>query len=609
MIRPTVETAGEVGAVKAAPAPEGTHFRFSPRSNQANLIPWREWGEEAFQEAKEKDRPVLLAISAVWCHWCHVMDETSYSDPQVRQLLADAYVPIRVDNDQRPDVNERYNLGGWPTTAVLRPDGEILTGGTYIPAEAMRAFLRQAASYYHHHRGALAAQSPSVVPSGLSPARAGRETVEALYTVLEENYDEGYGGFGTEPKFPHCQALEFLLTLATDQKGNARRAKGMLQRTLRAMARGGMFDEVEGGFFRYSTTRDWSIPHYEKMAEDNAALLGLCLRAGSVFGDPEFLRVAVRVLTFMEERLRDPSSGLFHGSQDADEEYYRLPVVERGLRTAPLVDPVLYTDRSAQGACAYLAGGNFLGEEKWREAGLGTLESIWEICRSPAGGLFHYRSAGEGRLSGLLGDQLAGAEAFLDAHEATGDFRWLDRAQWLTAFIRERFRGPEGALTDRWAAEAGPGRLGQRNYPLEANARMAVVELRLAALLGEEERREEAGRLLAAFGGSYGKYGFLAAAYGRAVELLHRPWLTVTLVGDPGDPATAALRAVAQGRYASAKAVRTVAVRNGEEASRAGLAVPFLPAAFVCLGQTCYPPTADPVELAVRMAADEVDGG
>src|SRR5256886_10114795 len=131
-------------------------FHFSPRPNRAAEIAWRPWGERAFQEAQVTDKPVLLAISAVWCHWCHVMDETSYSDPEVIKLVNDRYVAVRVDNDQRPDVNRRYNMGGWPTTAFLTPDGEIVHGGTYIPPHAMRSYLGPAADVWSRPRGELA---------------------------------------------------------------------------------------------------------------------------------------------------------------------------------------------------------------------------------------------------------------------------------------------------------------------------------------------------------------------------------------------------------------------------------------------------------------------
>src|SRR5512142_1702064 len=127
-------------------------FHFSPRPNRANEIHWHEWTPDSFEKAKREDRPILLGISAVWCHWCHVMDETTYSDPEVIQLVNERYIPIRVDNDERPDVNRRYNLGGWPTTAFLTPDGELLTGGTYIPPAQMNGYLTQVSDAYTHSK-------------------------------------------------------------------------------------------------------------------------------------------------------------------------------------------------------------------------------------------------------------------------------------------------------------------------------------------------------------------------------------------------------------------------------------------------------------------------
>ena len=131
-------------------------FHFSPRPNRAHEIRWRPWSPEAFEEARREDKPILLAISAVWCHWCHVMDETTYSDEQVIRLINERFVPVRVDNDQRPDVNARYNMGGWPTTAFLTPDGEVLSGATYVPPEQFRQALEQVSSYYREHRDDIA---------------------------------------------------------------------------------------------------------------------------------------------------------------------------------------------------------------------------------------------------------------------------------------------------------------------------------------------------------------------------------------------------------------------------------------------------------------------
>src|SRR5579875_3527969 len=222
-------------------------LHFSPRPNRAHEIAWRPWEAATFAQAQAEDKPILLAISAVWCHWCHVMDETSYSDPEVIETINERFIPIRVDNDRRPDVNARYNMGGWPTTAILTPEGDPITGGTYIPPSQLKRTLDQVAELYKTHKAEIA-----------------------------DGFDPEYGGFGYEPKFPQTDALELLLLEYRRSRALGspdERLYNMLAKTALGMARGGMYDHVEGGFFRYSTTRDWSVPHFEKMAEDHGGLL------------------------------------------------------------------------------------------------------------------------------------------------------------------------------------------------------------------------------------------------------------------------------------------------------------------------------------------------
>ncbi|MGH2930614.1 MAG: DUF255 domain-containing protein, partial [Solirubrobacteraceae bacterium] len=189
-------------------------FHFSPRPNRAAEIGWRPWSEDAFAEARATDRPILLSISAVWCHWCHVMDETTYSDPAVIELLRERYVPVRVDNDLRPDINQRYNMGGWPTTAFLTSGGDILTGGTYIPPDKMRDAAARVATIYRDQKGQIEAQveegrqdaSRSVAASAgaIDP-----RLVDRVLGAAEGAYDEEHGGFGSQPKFPMTEALLF----------------------------------------------------------------------------------------------------------------------------------------------------------------------------------------------------------------------------------------------------------------------------------------------------------------------------------------------------------------------------------------------------------------
>ncbi len=258
-------------------------FHFSPRPNRASEIHWQPWSKEAFDEARTSGRPILLSISAVWCHWCHVMDETTYSHPSVIELINNEYLPVRVDNDVRPDINQRYNMGGWPTTAFLTPTGDILTGATYLPPDQMATALKRVASYYRGNQTEIATRALEARKRAASgAARSAGELqpglVDEILEAVKNAYDPEYGGFGGSPKFPQTDAILLLLEQA------ALRADGDLRRmavhTLEQMTGGGTYDHVEGGFFRYSTTQDWSVPHFEKMLEDHAGLVQALASAG-----------------------------------------------------------------------------------------------------------------------------------------------------------------------------------------------------------------------------------------------------------------------------------------------------------------------------------------
>ena len=327
-----------------------SEFHFSPRANRAGEIKWRGWSEEAFAEAGNLNRPILLSISAVWCHWCHVMDETSYSDPGVIDLINSEYVPIRVDNDLRPDINQRYNMGGWPTTAFLTSSGEILTGATYLPPDQMKDALGRVAGYYRTHQPDIAnrvlegkKRAGSAVARSAGALDAG--AVDEILDAVKNAYDADYGGFGSAPKFPQTDAILLLLEQAQVRSDPELRA--MATHTLERMAGGGTYDRVEGGFFRYSTTQDWSVPHFEKMLEDHAGLVAAVALAG-------LQDTLDKTTRYLDSVLRDPATGLYAGSQDADEDYYSLDAEGRARSTAPYVDRRIYTSWNAALAIAYL---------------------------------------------------------------------------------------------------------------------------------------------------------------------------------------------------------------------------------------------------------------
>lgn len=574
------------------------------QGHEGRQITWHEWGEGSFRLAHEQDRPILLDISAVWCHWCHVMDETSYADPVVIDLVNRFFVPIRVDNDRRPDINERYNMGGWPTTVFLMPTGEILTGGTYIPPQQMRSLLPQVSQYYRQNKAALHEQAAVALrraPAVAVPAEGepGLTIVAAILDDVRANFDPAYGGFGSEPKFPHAEALELVLR-AYWHSGDASDL-AIVTTTLEHMAAGGTYDHVEGGFFRYSTTRDWSVPHFEKMLEGNAGLLQSYLRAWQVTQNPVYQTVARDVLRYLNTTLSDPQGGFF-GSQDADEEYYALALADRRQRPAPFVDRTFYVDWNAQMCASYLLAAAALDDEKARAFALRTLDRLWHLCGNPGGGgLFHYWD-GAPHIAGLLGDQVQMATAQLDAYQATGEPRHLGRAQELAAFCNERLAAPDGGYYDMAEQPGALGNLAKRLRPLPGNAAAARLLLRLHYLTGQDAYLDRARATLRVFGADYERLGYFAAPYALAIDDLLRPPLKVVIVGAPAAAATQALAQAALALPEPGLLVQQLDAQR-DAALLAGLHLPVTgqATAYPCVGTVCLTPITDPQRLAAAV--------
>jgi uncharacterized protein YyaL (SSP411 family) len=301
------------------------------RSARHQPIAWNEWGAEAFAKARREDKPVLLDIGAVWCHWCHVMDRESYEDPATAAIINERFVAVKVDRDERPDVDSRYQAavsaisgqGGWPLTAFLTPDGKPYFGGTYFPPDerygrpSFQRVLSTMADAFANKREDVEDSAASVVRAiehnETFSARAGEpgaELVEKIVASSVKQFDERYGGFGSQPKFPHPGALDLLLDAGE---------KHVVTVTLQKMAAGGIYDQLAGGFHRYSVDEKWIVPHFEKMAYDNSELLKNYAHAYSAFGDEEFAAVAKDILRWMDAWLSDRELGGFYASQDADD--------------------------------------------------------------------------------------------------------------------------------------------------------------------------------------------------------------------------------------------------------------------------------------------------
>lgn len=307
------------------------------RSAMHQPVQWYQWGAEAFERAAAEQKPILLDIGAVWCHWCHVMDRESYEDPDLAQIINERFIAIKVDRDERPDIDSRYQAavgaisgqGGWPLTAFLTPDGRPYFGGTYFPKEdrynrpgLVRVLLTMSDAWQHRREEVLESAGSVMEAIEQSESFAGRRgplstvLVQKLVSSATSLFDSRHGGFGSQPKFPYPSTLDLLIDVSS-RTGNEE-AKKAATVTLTAMARGGVYDQLGGGFHRYSVDERWIVPHFEKMLYDNAGLLRNYVHGYQTFVEEQYAAVARDIIRWMDECLSDREEGGFYASQDAD---------------------------------------------------------------------------------------------------------------------------------------------------------------------------------------------------------------------------------------------------------------------------------------------------
>jgi hypothetical protein len=300
------------------------------RSARHQPVWWHPWGEAAFALAQSEDKPILLDIGAVWCHWCHVMDRESYENTEIAALINKLFVAIKVDRDERPDVDARYQAavsaisgqGGWPLTAFLTPDGRPYYGGTYIPPEerygrpGFKRVLETLAKVWHERRNeALQTASSVIAAIERNESFSGRggslslDLVDKIAASAIQQFDAQHGGFGGQPKFPHPPVLDLLLEVALDR--NNEQASRAFTVTLEAMARGGVYDQLAGGFHRYSVDERWRVPHFEKMLYDNTELLRNYLHCFQSFVREDFRKTALDIMGWIDASLSDRVLGGF----------------------------------------------------------------------------------------------------------------------------------------------------------------------------------------------------------------------------------------------------------------------------------------------------------
>ena len=584
-------------------------------SNSAEAIRWRDWNEESFMAARQEEKRVLLTLTATWCHWCHVMDQTSYANPRVVELVNSQFIPVRVDVDRRPDISRRYNQGGFPTVAILNDQGELIAGRVYAPPDQMVSFLEQAEGM--HRVGAVV--KPSLAddhgaPLVTVPAKREREsTSNAILERLRELYDPEFGGFGREPKQPPWEALRFLL--AVFGRSGDKSLLGMVVNTLEGM-RAGLYDQNGQGFFRYSVARDWRVPHYEKMIVTNANMAWLYLEAYQVTGRRTYKDVAMGVLDYLLRTLYDSGRGAFYASQDAGEDYYRLPWKDRAQDQSPSIDRTFYTGWNALAAAALVKAYAVLGTPSYLEVAARVLDLLWREAWQPDVGVAHVVEGTRDQPL-VLDEHVQFLRASLVFYQATGNPEHLKRAIAIAQSVQSLFGAGDGGYYDTADVYSpSAGRLAQ-DKPVLENSLLAEALMGLSCLTGQEEYLTWAADSLNSFqdvvpGSSFiGPKGsrhveedeealFLPAgsAWGRAWDMLESGPVHLVLVGTCSHPAARSLLKATLSLFAPHGIVQSLdPERDQDRIASLGFPAKSPPALYACMGGICLPPITTPQEV------------
>lgn len=574
-----------------------SEFRFSPNPNDAHLVDWQPWGPAAFAKAQEEDKPVLLSISAVWCYWCHVMDETTYTDPDVQEIIRDNFVAVRVDNDHRPDINSRYNVGGWPTTGFLTGHGGLIGGATYLPPDQLISMMAELIDAYKNDRPTLYTQARDLLGRRRDHARrtvAGPEldelVVDRVSRIVAGAYDATNGGFGSEPKFPNASIVRFInhlyRTSGEDFYGS------MLIKTLDGMSQGQILDGADGGFFRHCAQADWTQPQHEKMLEDNLNLTREFLDASILLERPQYRETAKQTINYLLEQLFDPAAPGFKGSQGAHSEYYSMSPEQRTDADIPAPDPSCYANTNALAVTVLLDAAWKLGDMSLQTTALQILERLDGLAQSDS--LSHvYSAEGPSDAPALFTDWAWLLTALIQAHGNTANESYLTRAVAVAQLMVENYFDQEGGgFFDIAEEEDQIGHLTVREKALADNTVAAEALIRLHQATRNDDYRQIAEATLSAFVEGYREHGEFAAEYGLAVHLLKNPIVEVTIEGNPEDAGCQELVAAAARLPQPNLDIKTVIAAEDDTTARA----------HVCLDTVCLPPVDSPAALAEAVA-------
>jgi uncharacterized protein YyaL (SSP411 family) len=557
------------------------------------MISWKEWSKETFDFAAKERKLVLLDLTASWCHWCHVMDQTTYSDPDIIQTINAMFVPVRVDIDKRPDISERYNRGGFPTTAFLSDRGESIWGATYIPISDMKRIINSiidasqsgeigdALERSRMHFLDVSAATEPRAPLSLS------ET-EDVFEDIFATYDVENGGFGIAPKFPHPAILDMLM--AKHAAENERELADAVVNTLRKMSEG-LYDHVEGGLFRYSVSGDWRFPHYEKLLDTNLGYLNNLVHANAVFGNKDFEEWAGGTAEYLLRTLRDEKSGGFFGSQDADEEYYRLDARERKGRKAPDLDRTIYAGWNSEAVSVLVNAGRLLGNDEIANAGAEAWRFVLDRLWDKEKGLARHSDSQE--LS-LFEDQVALLSAALAMLDVAGNDEPIRVAESLIKGVDAAFAHEDGGYGDVEKVQGAVGELEDPRRPLAENAAWARALALFGVATHREDLVEKARSILMSFTKKeVDSSGLFAATYVLARWTLERGPICVEVHSDARGGSQAADLARAAGtNFDPGIMVRSLKDPEAKE-----------PYAVICTSAGCQSKIEDPDKLSAALAS------
>ncbi|HEY7727791.1 MAG TPA: DUF255 domain-containing protein [Candidatus Eisenbacteria bacterium] len=593
----------------------------APRAKRDGDIRWQSWGPAAFQKAKREGKLVLLDLTAVWCHWCHVMDETTYSDSEVIRILNTRFIPIRVDADRYPQITDRYLSGGWPTTAVLTAEGHVLASQTYVPPEPMKRMLAEVQAYYWRNRDEIARRAQALdravgasrrsPPPDSAGGVAAEEPIRRTLQALQTGEDREHGGFGGAPKFHNSDAVAFLFREARLRRDPEIRA--MAVRAVDGAMR--LEDSVWGGYFRYATRGDWSAPHFEKLLSGNAQMLSSLALAYRETGARRYFDAALRTAGYVNgwlgaapARIPGGGTGGWFGSQDADlgshdpdaafrpgEEYFALGDGPRRRAGIPHIDSTIYVDANASMVSALVEGIRALvfppqsGSGRERAA----MDRIWREGRAPDGSLYHALTRRGGVSPGLLRDQALAGLAYLDLYEATGDTIQLERARALRSWIRAHLEDRvDGGFRYGVPGPDAVGRERSEERSPQGSVPAAALFLRLYWLDGRAEDLATVNRTLAWLRSGDG--ALLDPAVALLVERAAAVPVRIAMVGCSNRGAAEAFLNHAYRADAPEIVVRLYD-EGGPRARWGGVTFPAepSPALYVCGDRLCSPPITD----------------